>query len=1125
MESQLFRALRQAQFRLRQGFCWRHLAALGACSAGLALLVWFSDQTVPRAVVLGFVLMLCVLSTMILISGFCRYRFLRDVAACVEDSFPDLEQRLFTCVTQLQRGERIDALTRMVLEQTASHGAGGHWKQVVSDSSISASRLLAIVSLVATGLLTWQVAQRPMSAAALQVANVPPTDRRMTAISVSPGNTEIERGSALVVSVTFGGGMPNKAVLRLQSTDGKQYELPMSQRLEDPVFAVQVPNVQGSFSYHVDYDEVSTDSFHVSVFDFPSLVQADAAIHFPEYTGQHERRVLDTRRVTAVEGSSLTWITHLNKPVKRAWLEDSAGENFLLQPSTEHPGAYELQVHLSVNSTWKLHLEDHQHRRNKYPPQFAAVVPPNQRPQIELAAARDLTVSPIEEIDLQATVWDDFGVKAYGIEYSFAAGTQKEFVLGSNHPANQKQIATYRLDFEALNAKPNQLLAFYFWADDIGPDASPRRTRSDMFFAEVRHFEETFRKREATLASDQAAPKGKSENLLELQKQIVTGTWNLSRQPAIAMKKWKQDLESLIESQQTARGQLAELASENAAQVIGEIEIEMDKAIVLLDSATEDDSKLLEALNHEQAAYQGLLELRNREHQVARGQSSGSSQGGNRRQIEDLELDSEERRYEKQRQATQQSEADQTDRETRQVLNRLRELARRQKDINEQLRDLQLSLKKDLPQDQRDEIQRQLKRLRDQQEEMIRDADETEQRANAAQDQPGMRETREQLSESRDRLQQSKQATADGNVGQALAAGTRVERQFDDMAETLRQNSASRFSEQMKELVERSKNVHQQQNQIQQELEKAESATAGLRSGPANEKAQQLLDQQASDISHLMEDIEQTIRDAEAAEPLLAQKLYDALRRANQNQLTNKLETTKALLENGLRPQARELNQDAMQGVDELGRNVNEAAKGIVPNELEALRRAAGILSDLAEQLQREKPVVRTPSDSGVATNDRSSSNASTPSAQEPPSNDLAGLERDSTKASKGLLSALDGDASGPITGTDFAPWSDQLRDIEEMVGDAELSTRAAQIRDRARQLRRESHRKSRSPQWSLVEELVATPLEELRKDVDQELARRSGQNQSLVPIDRDPVPELYRQRVQEYYERLGTGQ
>jgi hypothetical protein len=52
----------------------------------------------------------------------------------------------------------------------------------------------------------------------------------------------------------------------------------------------------------------------------------------------------------------------------------------------------------------------------------------------------------------------------------------------------------------------------------------------------------------------------------------------------------------------------------------------------------------------------------------------------------------------------------------------------------------------------------------------------------------------------------------------------------------------------------------------------------------------------------------------------------------------------------------------------------------------------------------------------------------------------------------------------------------------------------------------------------------VAEPLRELRDRVAEEVRRRESPD-SLVPIDRDPVPPQFADSVRRYYERLGTGE
>ena len=51
----------------------------------------------------------------------------------------------------------------------------------------------------------------------------------------------------------------------------------------------------------------------------------------------------------------------------------------------------------------------------------------------------------------------------------------------------------------------------------------------------------------------------------------------------------------------------------------------------------------------------------------------------------------------------------------------------------------------------------------------------------------------------------------------------------------------------------------------------------------------------------------------------------------------------------------------------------------------------------------------------------------------------------------------------------------------------------------------------------------VAEPLVELQKSVARELLRRDTKN-SLIPLNREPVPTKYERAVQKYYEQLGTG-
>jgi hypothetical protein len=109
----------------------------------------------------------------------------------------------------------------------------------------------------------------------------------------------------------------------------------------------------------------------------------------------------------------------------------------------------------------------------------------------------------------------------------------------------------------------------------------------------------------------------------------------------------------------------------------------------------------------------------------------------------------------------------------------------------------------------------------------------------------------------------------------------------------------------------------------------------------------------------------------------------------------------------------------------------------------------------------------------------------------------------------------------GPLTGDEFADWSDRLRNVEELIDDPALRNEVATARERARTLRREYRQDQKKPDWAVVRLEIERPLIEVRNRLSEELARRDSRD-PLVPIDRDPVPARFAEQVRRYYEELG---
>ena len=98
------------------------------------------------------------------------------------------------------------------------------------------------------------------------------------------------------------------------------------------------------------------------------------------------------------------------------------------------------------------------------------------------------------------------------------------------------------------------------------------------------------------------------------------------------------------------------------------------------------------------------------------------------------------------------------------------------------------------------------------------------------------------------------------------------------------------------------------------------------------------------------------------------------------------------------------------------------------------------------------------------------------------------------------------------------------MREVEEIVDFPDLRNDIANARERAREMRVEMKRDLKKPDWAVVRAEVMTPLVEVRQRLREELAKRTSR-ESLVPIDRDPVPDRYAEQVRRYYEQLGKDQ
>lgn len=917
-----------------------------------------------------------------------RYRDKRWIADSVENHYPELEQRLSTTLDELDRndGKPLGYLQHRVFQETISHAHYNPWWKVVPADDLFGYRLSGLISFglllaSAFGLMRWYPTASTLAAMNMKSAISGPVAN--FDIQVEPGDTEVEKGTNLIVVARFGKQIPKSAEV-VATSGGEELRIPMSRSLDDPLFGGTVSDVTKEFEYHVAYAGRKSESFRATVFTYPELVRGDALLEYPSYTSLPEKRIEDTRRVSAVEGTRLTWEMHVNKPgISAELVPIEPGEVIPLLRDATDPLKHLASIELTETITWRLILKDEDGRENRTPPKLTVKVNQNQPPTLKLEYARDANVSPLEEFLVKATVADDYGLQQFGLSYTLASASEQHVVLGESVQRREKKSAEHLLDFEAMEAAPDELLSYYFWAEDRDANGEVRRTLSDMYFAEVRHFEEIFRQGEQQPGGEQQQQQQQqqgeqsqaaqdAEQLAELQKQIINATWRLIRRETTSTVTpvFAEDVTTIVESQQSAADQAAEMGQDvqddESQEYLLEVRKYMQTSQEQLLKAFSDSSvaPMTPALAAQRLAYQSLLKLRAREHEVVqqqqqqRGQQSSQSQSRQRfqQQLQQLELQNDQNRYETQRQAQEEQSQEQT--ELRQALNRLRELAQRQEDLNEQLKELQNALEQAESEEEREEINRQLKRLRDQQQEMLRDTDELMDRLEESPNQETLQETRDQLEETREQLRDSAESLEKGEVTPALASGTRAQRELEEMKEELRRESSNQFTDQLREMRQEARDLETKQQEIGQALaEQGQQAnrTGGLRD--QNETDQALGDkmrEQNQKLNDLLDEIEQTVEEAAETEPLLAESLFDAFRDVEDNRVKRNLDAAAQLADRGLNDQAEVLENEAREGISNLRENIEQAAERVLGDETDALRTAVDMLQDLEQQLRNE---------------------------------------------------------------------------------------------------------------------------------------------------------------------------
>ncbi len=922
-----------------------------------------------------------------------RYRDdFRRAANLIERASPDLEMRLATALEQIPEASsgRLSYLQQELIREAIYHGISKPWNAMVPRWHLVGAISAALVGLMLVAMLGFAFFRGDGTNS--QTQQLAFSDARIVdegyGCLVEPGNVSIEKGSSLAIEARFEAAIPPTAFLNIKKSSGAEQRLGMIRSLNDPIFAVRVPEIDEPFEYSVEFESQRTASYQVDVYELPEIQRIDVELRLPDYLPSAITTIKDVRRLTAVEGSEACFRILTKRPIARGEFVSSAAESIPIESLDPVQNLYALTLPLTESRQYEVKVYDDQNRSNRFPPRLVITVTSNQLPKIAVKTpGRDINASALEEVLLACETWDDFGIQRVGLSWSINGGPAQDVTLASDLPARTTTLQAFTLFLEDLVVGEDDLVAYHFWADDLDAQDLTRRSTSEIYFIEIRPFEMIYRAGE-TPSAQQMQNRGNGEqnsqgaqaaaNLAETQKQIIAATWNLIRRESgtTVSDQFASDADLVAQSQAEARQQAAALAGQvQAAESRGLVEQvlqQMDQATTLLQRAAREvePSLLRDALKPEQITYQTLLRLRSRELDVVRMsrlqmQSAQAGQANSSPQMQQLEMDDQRNPYEEA--TTPYAPESPQARENRQVLNRLRELAQRQMDLNEQIQQLQSEMNR-ATEDGKAEIERRLKRLQEEQEHILRDSDELRDRMQNQVNQEQMANESRQLEQARENIQRSSEALQDAQLSRAAAEGERAQRQLEELREEFQRRSTSQFQDELQQMQRNARDLAQRQIELNRQMLRGEQrpneqSKGTLREAENPDDLPTQLREQRQRLEQLQQSIRETVERAEQAEPLLVDQLYDSYRQVAQQEPDEALQAAARAWERGWQREAIEQAERARQSLEALRDGIEIAGERILGDETQRLRRAAAELErlgqELSSEIQRRDPETR----------------------------------------------------------------------------------------------------------------------------------------------------------------------
>ena len=929
----------------------------------------------------------------------------RDVALNVERNHPDLEDRLVSAIEfgNRESADPIEAhMLQRLLEDTVARVKGINFKATIDHSQTR--KHVGIAALVIVGCVILSLLFPTEIHTSLLRVLVPweKTDPVLTTrLTVEPGNARILRGKSLPIHVTVTGKSAEKVVLTYGDIGAQQpatSEVNKDEQQSETVinmlqnpgdkrgFAYEIFNIDADMEYSVVANEATSERYTVEVFEMPKVTEISVAYTYPDYTGLKSVVQTGTGDIRAVVGTQAEIKLITNKAIQTASIAISQKSVSNQQPDlTADLYSADSQMVISNGNTLTTPIdvvEDGSYAiqllcidgfNNEIPIEYMIKAIPDAVPEVVIKEpGRDVKATKLDEVEIIAEATDDYGVAELKLMYRLGSGELQELVMESSKevvgfrqssvsvsnesllPESQYAEGAYTFYLEEFDVEPGDIISYYAHATDNNTRTGPGEASSEIYFIEIRPFNEDFHEGESEGQPGEAEPNPLLD-VISSQKEIIRETSkHIHTKPAAVTEAYQAAVRKTGEKQNELKDKTQRVVDEFSAAMQGEsavtpeILMNLEDAIDKMGEASDSLNAVRpdEAIPPEQEALELLIKVSLEIPKVLMQMRNSNPQ-----LAENLELEMEELQNELE---NQQNELDaEMQEQTQEMLEQAQEMLGEQQGLSQQSQQLG---REDQPSpsemqqnsQQQGQLAQQAQRMAQQLDTMQQGGQGTQgQRLNQAGQ--AMQQAGEQMDEAAQGMQQEEPQLS-------AAKGQKAEERLQEAIEQLEKVAAEytdaaldRASQQLQELTEAQSDVQQQTQELRGRSQQSEMRPEDFR------KASELANQQR-ELQRNLETLERTLRNIQEQlapdNPEASQNVADATRRLAEEQTTGDMATAQRALQWRSFRAADQNQQEVLDTLEQTQGDLQQARANMANTEEEQLEAALEQLQQARERMQ-----------------------------------------------------------------------------------------------------------------------------------------------------------------------------